>query len=155
MIAPTLGDFWAAAYGDELRGVFTTSLWGRGTQYNRIYRFLGYTKGFGHEHISDDEYRVMVQRLRLANVTLSSTRFGKDSSNSRMARIMQYRRLTGDKQVTVFHGRQRGVYFRAAEPPSTRSAVIKAWYTRWGRPRFERMKDADPPYFDGLTAAVA
>ena len=39
-------------YQDELKGITTTSLWGRGSLYNRIYKFLGYTKGYGHYHIA-------------------------------------------------------------------------------------------------------
>lgn len=149
LLAPTLGDFWQNAYGDPLVGLTTTSLWGRGSQYNRVWRFLGYTQGYGHEHVGDDDYRVMVQRLRLANVTPSSARFG-EGPNTRMARIMQYRRLSGDKRVTVFHGHQRGIYYHPAVNPAERPRVLAAWYERWGRPRFERMRDTEPPYLTGL-----
>jgi len=150
MLAPTLGDYWQEAYGDPLVGLTTTSLWGRGSQYNRVWKFLGYTKGYGHEHVSDADYGVMVHRLRLANIKPSSARFGEDSSNTRMARIMQYRRLSGDPTVTVFHGTKRGVYYHPAVEPSERAAVLRRWYDRWGYPRFVRMADAVPPYLVGV-----
>jgi hypothetical protein len=152
LVAPTLGDYWRDAYGDDLLGMTTTSLWGRGSQYNRVWRFLGYTQGYGHEHVSDADYRVMVQRLRLANVKPSSARFGEDSSNTRMARILQYRRLSGDERVTVYHGNKRGIYYHPAVPSSERPRVLDQWYERWGRPRFDRMRDATPPYVMGLGA---
>ena len=53
-----------ARYGDPLEWVTTTSLYGRGAQYNRIYRFLGYTKGYGHAHVSEDEYQAMLAQMR-------------------------------------------------------------------------------------------
>lgn len=76
LIAPTLGDYVLARYPrnnnkhegvfypNEFLGVTTTSLYGRSVQYNRIYQFLGFTKGFGHEHISDAELKAGVERLR-------------------------------------------------------------------------------------------
>jgi len=65
LIAPTLGDYIQRRYpDDQFLGITTTSLYGKGTQYNRIYKFLGYTKGFGHEHISDEEYEKMMEYLR-------------------------------------------------------------------------------------------
>lgn len=61
MVAPTFGDFVKARYGDELLGLTTTS-WhgahgGRATQYTRIYKLLGETKGYGAAHIDREEVR--------------------------------------------------------------------------------------------------
>lgn len=65
MLAPTLGDYVQARYpDDEFKGVTTTSLYGKSVQYNRIYKFLGYTKGHGHEHIDDIRYAQMKKSLR-------------------------------------------------------------------------------------------
>ena len=65
LLAPTLGDYVETRYpNDKFRGVTTTSLWGLSVQYNRIYKFLGYTKGHGHEHIDDETYRKMIAYLR-------------------------------------------------------------------------------------------
>ena len=67
-----------------------------------------------------------------------------------MRRIAAYRDATGDKAVTLTHGRLRGVYYHAAVPPSQRQAVIHDWYKKWGFPRYERTKDQQPPYQNGL-----
>jgi hypothetical protein len=65
LIAPTLGDKVEARYPEDVfKGVTTTSLYGRGSQYNRIYKYLGLTKGYGHEHIADEEYYAGVEALK-------------------------------------------------------------------------------------------
>ena len=228
LIAPTLGNYIEARYPeDKFKGVTTTSLYGRGTQYNRIYKFLGLTKGHGHEHIKDDEYEKMVEflrehcshcnprrdeehnrdwwqnwliplqprRRRLKNeeakelppedwCAVPGMIFGdganarmrriaayrdviekmaayekacavpgnnfSDGSNSRMRRISAYSQATGDKAITLTHGHLRGVYYHPAVPPEQRMAVIQEWYKRWGLPRYERLKDQQPPYQTGL-----
>ena len=150
LLAATFGDFWQQQYGDELIGVTTTSLYGKGSQYNRIYRFLGYTKGFGHEHISDEEYLKMMSWLRDNNHEVPSSKFGA-GSNPRMRRISAYRKLSGDKTRNLKHGKKRGIYYHSAVDPTKRQEVIQFWYDRWGKPRFDRTKDQAPPYVDGLT----
>lgn len=151
-IATTLGDYWVEAYGDEMRGIVTTSLWGKGSQYNRIYRFLGYTVGFGHEHVDERDYQAMVAWLRCNNRPVPGTRFG-DGSNSRMARIAAYGRESGDAETTLQHGHIRGVYYHDSVDAAERTNVIAAWRGRWGRPRFERVRDQAPPYVYGNTSA--
>jgi hypothetical protein len=149
LLATTLGDAWTERYGDELKGVCTTSLWGRGSQYNRIYKFLGYTKGYGHQHISDDEYAKMLEWMRDNDVPIPSSRFG-EGSNPRMRRIAAYRKASGDKSITLMHGEKRGIYYRDATSSSDRESIIAHWYERWGLPRYERTMHDDPPYTDGL-----
>lgn len=152
MIAPTLGDYVTARYGGTFKGVTTTSLWGKSIQYNRIYRFLGYSKGFGHEHISDMEYKHMVDYLESRTIfggVLPSCSFSA-GCNPRMRRIAEYRKVTGDESVTLEHGNLRGVYYHPAVAPESWGTVIMDWYERWGLPRYERMKDRQPPYQNGL-----
>lgn len=149
MIAPTLGDFFHTRYGDELKHVVTTSLWGRGTQYNRVFKFLGYTKGHGHEHITEDRYKAMLQWLRDNGHEVPSCRFG-EGSNPRMRRIAAYRKASGDKSVTLVHGNKRGIYYHEAVKPELRGEVIRSWFNRWGLRRFEATKDKLPPYVTGL-----
>jgi hypothetical protein len=144
-----LGDFWQERYNDELKGICTTSLWGRGSQYNRIYKFLGYTKGYGHEHISDTEYRAMMQWMTDNNYEIPSSKFGA-GSNPRMRRILAYRKASGDKAVNLVHGNQRGIYYHEAISPSSRQDVIANWYDRWGKPRHERTINLNPPYQNGI-----
>ena len=154
LIATTLGDYWLERYGDELLGVCTTSLWGRGSQYNRVYKFLGYTKGYGHQHITDAEYQRMLEWMRGHDVPIPSCKFG-EGSNPRMRRIAAYRKASGDKAVTLVHGQKRGVYYHAAVDPGRRGEVIERWHERWGAPRYQRTKHQDPPYSDGLSSKDA
>jgi hypothetical protein len=149
MLAPTLGDFFKARYGEELNHLVTTSLWGRGTQYNRVFEFLGYTKGHGHEHISDERYKEMMDWMRANGHEVPSCQFGA-GSNPRMRRIQAYRKASGDKTVTLVHGNKRGIYYHPAVSSEKRQEVIKKWYARWGLPRYLRTKDTKPPYESGL-----
>lgn len=149
MLAPTLGDFFKTRYNEELQHLVTTSLWGRGTQYNRVFEFLGYTKGHGHEHISDEKYHGMIQWLRDNGHEVPSCKFGA-GSNPRMRRISAYRKASGDKSVTLVHGNKRGIYYHKSVPHADRQAVIEAWHKRWGLPRYLRTKDQQPPYTNGL-----
>jgi hypothetical protein len=150
LIATTLGDAWLERYGDNLNGICTTSLWGRGSQYNRIYKFLGYTQGFGHEHITDETYKTMMDWMTTNNIPIPSARFGQ-GSNARMRRISAYRKASGDKTVHLRHGNKRGIYYHQANEPHKRQEIIANWYNRWGKPRFDRTNDQTPPYTDGLS----
>lgn len=149
LIATTFGNAWQERYGEKLKGICTTSLWGRGSQYNRIYKFLGYTQGFGHQHIDDDSYQRMMDWMKTNGHPIPSSRFGA-GSNPRMRRIAAYRKASGDKTVTLKHGLKRGIYYHAAELPENRQQVIQHWYQRWGIPRYTRTKDLIPPYTTGI-----
>jgi hypothetical protein len=196
LIAPTLGDYVRSRYPDELLGVTTTSLWGKSTQYNRIYKFLGFTKGFGHEQITDVQYQEMTDWLtdRCSNChpmcktplpllpkhpivdgilrrdldplpktewcTKPYARFG-DGVNARMRVAAYYYRMSGEKGTNLdgrgafYHGKKRGVYYHAAVPSSQRRQVIQHWYERWGLPRYERTKNEQSPYQNGLDGRIA
>lgn len=180
LIAPTLGDFVNARYPDDtFRGVTTTSLWGPSSQYNRIYKKLGYTKGNGHEHVTDEEYRKMVAYLKSRcphcnpgcknPIQLIPSRIGApydewcalpgqkfgEGANARMRRIGAYLKATGNTTITLTHGKLRGVYYHPAVPPEQRPAVIQSWYQRWGLPRYERTRNETPPYQSGLEGRPA
>lgn len=190
LLATTLNDEWEAhEWASEpshvdLKGITTTSLWGKSSQYNRIYRDLGSTKGFGHEQISKVRMAEMMQWLRdhrKENCTycrdetphpqrwdtgktklhdecraVPGAWFGA-GANARMRRILAYRKFSGDDKKdemageSLFHGKQRGVYYAPAVPTSERPRVIQDWYDRWGYPRYLRTKDLQAPYQDGLT----
>lgn len=150
LLATTFGDAWHERYGDDLHGIVTTSLWGKGSQYNRIYKFLGYTQGFGHEHISETRYQEMLGWMRKNGFEIPSSAFGA-GSNPRMRRIAAYKKASGDKTVTLNHGNKRGIYYHQAQDPINRQKVIQFWYDRWGRNRYERTCNTTPPYLDGLS----
>ena len=149
MIATTLGDYFQERYHEELFGLTTTSLYGRGTQYNRVYKFLGYTKGFGHEHIDDEEYHKMLVYMEENNIEVPSCKFGA-GSNARMRRIAAYKKATGDDSIKLFHGHKRGVYYHAAIDSQKRQKIIFDWYQKWGKPRYDRVKHKQAPYSTGL-----
>jgi hypothetical protein len=142
-----IADEWTDRYGDDLRWITTTSLYGRGAQYNRVYRFLGYTKGYGHQHVTDGQYHAMLDWMRENGVPVPSSKFGA-GSNPRMRRIAAYQRARGEK-VSLQHGNKRGVYISPARQGSVED-VTRRWFERWGRPRYERTKDQQPPYVNGL-----
>ena len=143
----TISDQYKNHYKDELKGIITTCINGRGTQYNRVYKFLGYTKGYGHEHISDEEYSKMIDWMKANNVDVPSCRFGA-GSNARMRRIAAYNKAKGIK-ASMNHGKKRGVYYSPCTNESVEK-IVKKWYDRWGKPRYERVKDKLPPYKNGL-----
>jgi hypothetical protein len=150
LLATTLGDFVYRRYpDDEFKGIITTSIYGRSSQYNRVYKFLGYTKGYGHEHVSDKQYLEMIEWMKKNNVEVPSCRFGA-GSNARMRRICAYSKASGDR-IPLKHGKIRGIYYHESTVPDGRAGIIQGWYSRWGLPRYERTKNADPPYTDGLS----
>lgn len=149
LLATTFGDYWQERYGDELKGIITTSLYGKGSQYNRAYKFLGYTKGYGHEHITDVEYKNMMEWMKLNNFPIPSSKFGS-GSNPRMRRIAAYKKASGNKNIVLQHGKKRGIYYHPAVNPEFREKVIKDWFDRWGQPRYLRTKNLIPPYVSGL-----
>jgi hypothetical protein len=156
MVAPTLGDHVTARYPrDEFKGVTTTSLFGgnKATQYTRIYKHLGETEGFGHEHIADAEYEGMLRYLRERGLSIPSARFSDGATNVRMQRIATYKKAVAEK-LNLNHGHQRGVYYHPAVSPEQRGAVIQNWYERWGLPRYERTKNLQPPYQNGRDSAA-
>ena len=150
MIATTLGDFWYERYGDELKHLVTTSLYGKGSQYNRVYKYVGMTKGHGHEHITEEKYQEMLQWMRDNNVEIPSSKFGA-GSNPKMRRISAYRRASGDKTVTLVHNKKRGIYVHEAVATEKRGEVIQKWFDRWGYTRFQNKKDEPAPYINGLS----
>ena len=75
-----------------------------------------------------------------------------------MRRIAAYRKLSGDKTVTLQHGHKRGVYYHDATPPEDRDAVIREWFTTFGWPRYKQTmrRNARPyPYHQDVLAEQA
>lgn len=134
-------------YGDDLKWITTTSLYGRGAQYNRVYKFLGYTKGFGHAHVTEAAYQAMLEWMRENGIEIPSSAFGA-GSNPRMRRIAAYQRAVGEP-VNLHHGEKRGVYI-APTRQGTVAEITNRWFERWGRSRYERTLDSEPPYMNGL-----
>jgi len=101
----------------KLAGLFTTSLYGKSAQYNRIkfkdellYRPIGETKGYGTLHLSEETIRTMQEYLKSKNV-LVTNRFG-DGPSWTMRVIRNAGDLLGfDSDVLLQHSFKRNIYF--------------------------------------------
>jgi hypothetical protein len=112
-ISNTVIDRWKQSYGDDLAGVTVTSLYGRGTQYNRLkyFKYLGLTKGQGTNQMPDEIYRKLRNVVEAVHGEIASGRFtvGK---NSRINIIRQGCKILNIKASDITtHGFQRGIYW--------------------------------------------
>jgi len=102
---------------NQLVGIFTTSLYGNSSQYNRLkynhnllYIPIGQTKGFGTLHLSNDTIRLMLLLLRSKGVNVGH-RFGDGPSW-----VMRVIRSAGDilnfdSNFLLKHSFKRNIYF--------------------------------------------
>jgi hypothetical protein len=102
---------------NQLVGLFTTSLYGNSSQYNRIkyndellYIPVGQTKGFGTLHLSDETIKLMLKLLKTKGVIIGH-KFGDGPSW-----IMRVIRSAGDilnfdSNFLLKHSFKRNIYF--------------------------------------------
>lgn len=101
---------------DDLVCIFTTSLYGNSSQYNRLrfknrllYIPIGYTLGYGTLHISNETFLAM-QQLLVEKGIMITNRFG-DGPNWRMRFIRTALDIIGfDSDILLRHSFKRGVY---------------------------------------------
>ena len=101
---------------DDLVCIFTTSLYGNSSQYNRLkfknrllYIPIGYTKGYGALHISSETFSSMLQLLTEKGMMITN-RFG-DGPNWRMRVIRSASDIIGfDSDILLRHSFKRGIY---------------------------------------------
>ena len=101
---------------DDLICIFTTSLYGNSSQYNRLrfenkllYIPIGYTSGYGTLHISNETFLAMQQLLSEKGIMITN-RFG-DGPNWRMRVIRTASDIIGfDSDVLLRHSFKRGIY---------------------------------------------
>jgi hypothetical protein len=101
---------------NDLACIFTTSLYGRSSQYNRIrykgkllYIPIGKTKGYGTLHLTDETFQAMRELLRTKDISVTN-RFG-DGPIWRMRVIRSVGDLLGfDSDFLLKHSFQRGIY---------------------------------------------
>lgn len=101
---------------DDLVCLFTTSLYGNSSQYNRVtfenrllYIPIGYTSGYGALHISSETFFAM-QQLLVDKGLIITNRFG-DGPNWRMRVIRSASDIIGfDSNVVLQHSFKRGIY---------------------------------------------
>jgi len=138
---------------DDLVCIFTTSLYGNSSQYNRLkfksrllYIPIGYTKGYGALHISDKTFSSMRQLL-IEKGMMITNRFG-DGPNWRMRVIRLASDIVGfNSNIILQHSFKRGIYatplarnFRSFLLGKTERPIyynlpmqtlVKFWKERW------------------------
>ncbi|MGG3920510.1 Druantia anti-phage system protein DruA [Geobacillus thermodenitrificans] len=112
-ISNEVASVWKERYGDDLVGVTVTSLYGKGSQYNRLkhFKYLGKTKGQGTCQIPDSLYRKCRELVEEIEGEIPGGCFtkGKNSRINIIRRACKY--LDLDPSIITTHGRQRGVYW--------------------------------------------
>jgi hypothetical protein len=102
---------------NKLVGIFTTSLFGKSSQYNRIkyreellYQPIGQTKGFGTLHLSEQTIQLMIKFLKSKKVEVGH-KFG-DGPSWVMRVIRNAGDLLGfDSDFLLQHSFKRNIYF--------------------------------------------
>jgi len=161
---------------EDLVCIFTTSLYGNSSQYNRLkfknrlfYIPIGYTKGYGALHVSNETFRAM-QQLLMEKGMMIMNRFG-DGPNWRMRIIRLASDIIGfDSNIILQHSFSRGIYavplsknFRSfllgkADRPIyynlPMQTLVKFWKERWLNMRknninvIDKVLSFDPKIFE-------
>ena len=100
----------------DLACIFTTSLYGKSSQYNRLkyedrllYRPIGQTKGYGTLHLTNETFAAMRELLESHNLQITN-RFG-DGPVWRMRVIREVGQLLGfDSDFLLQHSFRRNIY---------------------------------------------
>jgi len=101
---------------NDIACIFTTSLYGKSSQYNRItyndiklYELIGYTKGYGSLHLTDETFNAMIELLKEKNILISN-RFGYGPS-WRMRVVRSVADILGfDSDFLLRHSFKRAIY---------------------------------------------
>jgi hypothetical protein len=157
-ISDQVGDFWKKRYGDTLAGVTVTSLYGKGTQYNRLkhFNYLGKTQGQGTFQIPDEIYRQLRLVVEEEEGDIPGGRFTK-GKNSRINIIRRGCKHLGiDASDLTTHNQQRGIYwadrgsnvkeFLTGKETEFKpydlniESLVKYWRETWAHRRLENLK---------------
>lgn len=101
----------------NLAGLFTTSLYGKSSQYNRmkfkdelLYKPIGETKGYGTLHLSEETIHSMQEYLKSEKVLVSNC-FGDGPSWTMRVIRRSGDLLSFDSNVLLQHSFKRNIYF--------------------------------------------
>ncbi|MEZ5199293.1 MAG: DUF4338 domain-containing protein [Bacteroidales bacterium] len=143
---------------NTLVGIFTTSLYGKSSQYNRLkykdnllYNHIGHTKGYGTLHLSKETIQEMVKFLKSKKIDVNH-KFG-DGPSWVMRVISAAGELVGfDSDFLLKHSFKRSIYFipltknyrdvlndKIKKPKYynyTKKELVNYWKERW----FEKRK---------------
>ncbi len=138
---------------NKLVGIFTTSLFGKSSQYNRIkfgnellYKPIGQTKGYGTLHLSEETIQLMIKFLKSKGVVVGY-KFG-DGPSWVMRVIRSAGDLLGfDSNFLLQHSFKRNIYFvplakeykaflndKTKQPRfhnHSKKELVEFWKTRW------------------------
>lgn len=138
---------------NKLVGIFTTSLYGNSSQYNRLkfndellYKPIGQTKGFGTLHLSEETIHLMIKFLKSKGVVIGH-KFG-DGPSWVMRVIRSAGELLGfDSDFLLKHSFKRNIYFvpfakefkaflngKTKQPifnNHSKSELVEFWKKRW------------------------
>jgi hypothetical protein len=138
---------------NKLVGIFTTSLYGKSSQYNRmkfgdelLYKPIGQTKGFGTLHLSEETIQLMIKFLKSKGV-VEGHKFG-DGPSWVMRVIRSAGDLLGfDSNFLLQHSFKRNIYFvplaeeykaflndKTKQPKFhnySKKELVEFWKTRW------------------------
>jgi hypothetical protein len=147
---------------NKLVGIFTTSLYGKSSQYNRLkynrellYMPIGETKGYGTLHLSEEAIEKMQEYLK-ANKIYITNRFG-DGPSWTMRLIHKVGKMLGfDPDILLRHSFKREIYFipliknwkeflndQDKKPiyyNYTKKELVSFWKNRWLKNRKESNK---------------
>jgi len=138
---------------NSLIGIFTTSLYGKSSQYNRLkfndtllYQEIGHTKGYGTLHLSEETIQEMVKLLKSRNIKVN---YGFGDGPSWVMRVI---RTAGDllgfnSDYLLQHSFKRSIYFiplvknfrevlndqskKPAYYNFTKNELVEYWKQRW------------------------
>lgn len=102
---------------NNLVGLFTTGLYGRSSQYNRLkydsmtlYQKIGQTKGFGTLHLTNETFVAMQEFLTSRGVNIQNT-FGAGPSWTMRVINQTGKMLNFDPKFLLNHSFKRDIYF--------------------------------------------
>ena len=147
---------------NRLVGIFTTSLYGKSSQYNRLkynnellYKPIGQTRGFGTLHLSEETIQLMVEFLKSRGVEVGH-KFG-DGPSWVMRVIRSAGDLLGfDSDFLLRHSFKRNIYFvsfakefnkflneKTRQPRFynySKKELVSYWKERWLKNRKKNLK---------------
>ncbi len=101
----------------KLVGIFTTSLYGKSSQYNRLkfnnellYKPVGETKGYGTLHLSEETIGKMQDLLKTKNIYITN-KFGDGPSWTMRIIHKAGKELGFDPDLLLNHSFKRSIYF--------------------------------------------
>jgi len=147
---------------NQLVGVFTTSLYGKSSQYNRLkykdellYKPIGETKGFGTLHLSKETIEKMQEYLKSKKICVTNKFGGGPSWTMRV--IHRAGEMLGfDPDLLLKHSFKRNIYFTSlgknwkeflnneCKGPLyhnyTKKELVNYWKERWLKMRKQNLK---------------